>query len=548
MKKTYANQTSHYLIRSFVISVIVVFAATVLLTFYYQISAANSYIEKKSEQLSEQLCNQITSTLTVVSNYTDYVCNENNFLSELTANDYKSANSLKTFYSNIEYISKYLSSLWIICDDNVYQCGNAFNIDIKSAKNKLDSISMYPYLTQSFGVFPFEIERAGVLQKNILFARNIPYDKDKTCTFIYGISLDILQDYLNGTTFSTQEAVEVTAPDGSVISQINSPIVEQHSKFFSCVNSSIANKSYRLNLHINYYTTFKWFFETYCISLIPPLGIYFVLILAAILLYSRYIVFFTSPLNNFIIKLKTLAHDKYNYNNIISPKDFNYLEHIYDNLFNEINSLLDTINKVKEENNQLEKKSLTQQINPHFINNTLEQIRMSCELNNDTMSANMIVQLGSMLKYTFRCTETFVPIDDEINHVSHYVTLMKSVTSYDFDFICNVSPDVGYNRIPHLCLQPLVENCFTHGKIGKSGHGGIIEISAEKLDSSHIKLTVSDNGTGFDSIPPKSVDKGGNHVSIKNISRRLQLQFGENQSISFENKNGATLTIIIPAI
>lgn len=187
-------------------------------------------------------------------------------------------------------------------------------------------------------------------------------------------------------------------------------------------------------------------------------------------------------------------------------------------------------NETKEkERITAEKNFLIQQINPHFLFNTLNNI-YSLTLEKNLKGAEAIMQLSKMLDYSlYGNKKEYVPLLDEIKYISNFIDLFKlkdeDIKNVVFEY---KNVDVNSNIAPML-LVPFVENAFKHGNI-------------ENLDQGRITIRLSSNHDEINFLCVNSYSKnkkvdlvGG--IGIKNVSRRLALLYPKKHSLSISNVN-----------
>jgi len=205
-----------------------------------------------------------------------------------------------------------------------------------------------------------------------------------------------------------------------------------------------------------------------------------------------------------------------------------------------------------------ELKALQAQINPHFLFNTLESIRITAQLNKDTQTAKMIHMLGNMFRWSIKDSGMFVSLLEEIDYVSSYLKLQKLRFADAFDVDIDVPDELKKFYVPKLLLQPLVENAIQHGFNNKTKNG-IIKIKASPNDKNLI-LTVTDNGVGMDNEKVLDVVRGLNEntdedggrfsIGLSNVHQRLSILFGPGYGLEITSKlqDGTKITLTIPAL
>jgi two-component system, LytTR family, sensor kinase len=166
--------------------------------------------------------------------------------------------------------------------------------------------------------------------------------------------------------------------------------------------------------------------------------------------------------------------------------------------------------------------ALRAQLHPHFLFNTLNSI--SALLHRDADAADrMIARLGDFLRLTLENgAGAEVPLEDELRFARCYLGIQEVRFSDRLTTRFAVAPDVEKALVPHLILQPLVENAVRHGIQRLVGPGQIV-IRAERIDGT-LRLEVSDNGPG----PAPAGTAGG--LGLANIAARLRALYGDDHS------------------
>ena len=201
---------------------------------------------------------------------------------------------------------------------------------------------------------------------------------------------------------------------------------------------------------------------------------------------------------------------------------------------------------------------LKSQVNPHFLYNTLDTIRIQASLNGDEKVADLLMRLVDFFRLSVKVDHPMVTLDDEMELLEAYMELMcyrypELNCQYDID------PDLGGVSVPNFILQPIVENSLLHGLKNK-GYRGEVTITAGKTDDGKLKISVRDTGSGFapgkkDAIddmlqryasqPPKLT---GNSIGILNVQKRIKLLCGREYGLSYTNNEagGVTAHILLP--
>ena len=220
-----------------------------------------------------------------------------------------------------------------------------------------------------------------------------------------------------------------------------------------------------------------------------------------------------------------------------------------------INYLININYKTQIEQKELELKQLQNQINPHFIYNTLESIHMMAEINDDMETSIMAEYFGEIIRYSMNRRVNTVTLKEEIKIIDNYIYLQKIRFDQLF-YIENMIPEELLNcEITKMIIQPLIENAIYHGLSECSGNGKII-IQGTRVDN-NLLLTISDNGIGISEEKLEELNdyindnnNSFNGIALRNINRRLKLNYGENYNLkifSVEGK-GTSMVLTLPFI
>jgi len=207
--------------------------------------------------------------------------------------------------------------------------------------------------------------------------------------------------------------------------------------------------------------------------------------------------------------------------------------------------------KVKQKESEF--KRLASQINPHFLYNTLEMIRVGVLKNGATDMAQIVSLLGKLLRRSLETHEKFVPLEQELEFISMYLQIQQLRFKDKMKYHIQVNVRDSYRIMP-LLIQPIVENAFIHGVEMKEGKSKISISVYEKKDL--LIVEIEDNGVG---IPPQRLaelnkmlelpqDNGSESIGLKNIEQRVKLYYGEPYGILLESEEniGTKVSLQLP--
>jgi len=198
--------------------------------------------------------------------------------------------------------------------------------------------------------------------------------------------------------------------------------------------------------------------------------------------------------------------------------------------------------------------ALQSQIDPHFLFNTLESIRMGSLENGDPETARMIRILAKLFRTKLDFQDTVISLEKELKIVHDYVQLQIYRFGKRLSFENHIDDSYLSKTVLKLTLQPLVENAIVHG-IEKMEHGGCVTLDAYNTDDFFI-LTVTDSGIGIPEDVLQSLNtsleqnppSNGKMIGINSVHQRLRLFYGDNFGIKIysDGQNGTTVKIMLP--
>src|SRR5580704_408368 len=194
---------------------------------------------------------------------------------------------------------------------------------------------------------------------------------------------------------------------------------------------------------------------------------------------------------------------------------------------------------------QLEKarlQSLKSQLQPHFLFNTLNSVS-ALMLTDVTAADRMITLLGDLLRISLETADTQVTtLRHELEFLACYIEIEKVRFEERLTVSFDVAPETLDASVPHLLLQPLVDNAIKHG-ISRMAEGGKIRISA-RHDGSDLRLEVRDNGPGL----PDQSHSPHHGVGLRITRERLETIYGHDQSLELVSlpEGGFAARVSIP--
>lgn len=199
-----------------------------------------------------------------------------------------------------------------------------------------------------------------------------------------------------------------------------------------------------------------------------------------------------------------------------------------------------------EVNNRMEMQNLQAQINPHFIYNTLDNIRYL--IPTDPQRAQQLIgRFIGILRYSINNTKHNVPVKDDLKYLQDYLVIQSTRFGANFSYEIDIDDACMEFIIPKLLLQPLLENSIKYGFQKKP----CIHIRVRGwLEEDALYFTVEDNGGGVDETMLeqlrdilRSDEVNIEHNGLQNINRRIWLGYGGDSGLTIDSTEGEGFTV-----
>lgn len=223
----------------------------------------------------------------------------------------------------------------------------------------------------------------------------------------------------------------------------------------------------------------------------------------------------------------------------------------FNRMCEELMSHIDQVYVADIKQKQAELIAFQAQINPHFLYNTLEAIRMSALKNGADVAGEMLYLLGMLFRYAVK-PETSVTLEEETDYCRQFLELYRVRYKDKIDYRIAIEDGFRKFRVFKLLLQPLVENAIVHGiRTARAGNIIVIHAFADEASSSLV-VEVSDNGTGIKperlrSLQDMLAGQGkanapSSSLGLRNVHERIRLIYGERYGLEIASRpNEGTL-------
>ncbi|MGK9251453.1 sensor histidine kinase [Paenibacillus sp. P22] len=274
----------------------------------------------------------------------------------------------------------------------------------------------------------------------------------------------------------------------------------------------------------------------------------FVLQLAFFLLFALLLLYFLNQWTKPVIRLaRTASKVEKGFlderSGVRGRHEVGFLGLAFDRMLDRISDMIVQIEEEQTRKRMAELELLQAQINPHFLFNTLNSIRMQVILKGEEEIGGIIGSLSTLLRMTINRNNEFIPLHEEVATVGHYMQLMNFRHHEQAELTVNLASDTLLASIPRFTLQPLVENAYLHGLRQKSGE---IAITSWKRQAT-LFIQIHDDGIGMAEEALERFRSGApmSGIGLRNVKERLQIMYGIRFEMEMTSEPGAGLRIIL---
>ncbi|WP_440961235.1 cache domain-containing sensor histidine kinase [Paenibacillus nitricinens] len=236
------------------------------------------------------------------------------------------------------------------------------------------------------------------------------------------------------------------------------------------------------------------------------------------------------------------------------------LAHHFSKLMNTINTLVAQAVSKQALSKEAELRTLHNQIDAHFLYNTLENIKMLAEIENQRTISDALTSLGGMMRYNFKWSGEYVKLRDEIRHIENYIEVMNIRFEYPVKLMLHIEPRYLELEVLKMSLQPIVENSVKHAWCDEKDNmqDPIVQITISETEGD-IFIELRDNGIGLtperlhalnEAIYAKderrestaeqtATDRRTGGIGLRNVHQRLQIFYGDEYGLVVQSEAGS---------
>ena len=242
--------------------------------------------------------------------------------------------------------------------------------------------------------------------------------------------------------------------------------------------------------------------------------------------------------------------------------EFGVLEKSMDRMSAQLEELIEREYKAQVQQAQLERETnqarflaLQSQVNPHFMFNALESIRLKACVKGEIETAQMIKYMAKMFRNLIEWDDNIITVREEIAFLDEFLHIQEYRFEDEFSYEIHVQEEAYECKIPKMILQPLVENACVHGLEAIEDKRLVGICVSVDFTKNMLYLQVEDNGGGMTAEKLEALkvsfqenDEKGKSVGLKNVYRRLSLYYGDRMTFDIESVvgRGTICRICIP--
>jgi len=291
------------------------------------------------------------------------------------------------------------------------------------------------------------------------------------------------------------------------------------------------------------------------------------LIIIPIFIYMLYFLthHISNPMGRMIVAAKSLEKGEIGTQMEGKPMpntEFDVLQVSFNRMSSEIKYLFDVVYSEKLARKDAKIMALQSQINPHFLNNTLEMMNWQARMAGDVTVSKMIEALGTLLNYSMdRTNKKLINLSEELRCVDAYCYIISMRFGKRLKIEKEVDGDLLQIKVPQLILQPLIENAVVHGvetvkngtiqiKVYKDGENAILQIINTGKNMTQEAIDRVENILNGSYV--QSSEEGDAHESlgIHNVNERIKLIYGDDYGLTIKpiSEGETASTIILPLV
>ncbi|MBO0601371.1 histidine kinase [Sporosarcina sp. E16_3] len=294
------------------------------------------------------------------------------------------------------------------------------------------------------------------------------------------------------------------------------------------------------------------------------LGIWLLLLITVVLLLAIYwfSLSITRPIHQLTKAANELSQGRFNQRiEVQSNDEIAFLAQTFDEMRININDLIVEIQQKAQLEHELQQsklllkesqfRSLQNQINPHFLFNTLNTLSKKAYLDGAEETSDLIVSVAGLLRYNLKRIDRSVTLFEEVVVLNQYMEIQKARFTDRLQFKSDIDKSCLDVKIPGLTLQPIIENAVIHA-IEPEQNGGTIWFRIKK-NGPWVIIEIEDSGQGMSREKMEQLLKGhiepieghSTGIGFQNVVKRLHLFYGIEDLVTIDSREGRGTKVVI---
>ncbi len=320
-------------------------------------------------------------------------------------------------------------------------------------------------------------------------------------------------------------------------------------------------KMYLVSIHPAYHRMFLVYSVTDIQNIVFSLGLSSALIITALVLMTIWVLISTKKVT------ERETRDFYRLLNVMemaregnldasleieSENEFRIIADAYRETIASLKQQMENNRRMTELVAAAQNKQLESQFNPHFLFNTLENIRYMCLIQPET-AGKMVFSLSNLLRYSLDGSRAEVTLEEDLEHLENYLMILKYRFNRRFSYVVDVEESALSCRIPRLVLQPMIENSVKYGFGNQENLK--VELKAY-IHEERLIMICRDDGIGMTPGILSEIqalleqeENNRRHSGLYNIHRRCRILYGRPYGVEIRSAEGlgTTLVVTLPA-
>ncbi len=260
----------------------------------------------------------------------------------------------------------------------------------------------------------------------------------------------------------------------------------------------------------------------------------------------------SNPISGLIRSMREVEKGQFSVPSSSREDEIGLLEKSYGKMVGRLEELIRSIEEKELQKRQAELYALRARIQPHFLYNTLNSIRMLAILQQSSQIAKLIQSLNILLQANMKLDSELVSLEEEIRLLREYAALMDLRYTNVFNLEWRVQADLLPSVIPPMLLQPILENAIFHGPRGIDRKLNITVAAFLDPDGKEAIIEIMDDGLGngdMEIFPPRRQlsEDSSEHIGLRNVQDRIRLRFGPSYGlVAYRRDNLTVIRLNLP--